>query len=149
MGAIRIENAAENNLQGISVSIPRQRLTVITGVSGSGKSTLAYNVVYAEGQRRYLESLAPYARQFLHLFQKPQVDWIGGLAPALSLQQNAGAPAVLSTLGTASEVYDYLRLLFYSCATPHCPVCAEPLVSLPPEGLAGMVGRDFAGQEVA
>ncbi len=149
MDAIRIENAAENNLQGVSVAIPRRRLTVVTGVSGSGKSTLAYNIVYAEGQRRYLESLAPYARQFLHLFQKPRVDWIDGLAPALSLQQNAGATAALSTLGTTSEVYDYLRLLFYSCAGPHCPACAEPLVSLPPDGLAAMIGRDFAGQDVA
>ena len=126
MDAIRIVNATENNLQGVSLEIPRQRITVISGVSGSGKSTLAYNILYAEGQRRYIESLAPFARQFLHLFQKPRVDGISGLAPTLSIQQNPGTASVLSTVGTLSECYDYLRLLYYSSARQLCHACGRP-----------------------
>jgi excinuclease ABC subunit A len=142
---IRIENAAENNLQGISLNLPRQRITVICGVSGSGKSTLAYNILYAEGQRRYIEVLAPFARQFLHLFQKPKVDGISGLAPTLSVQQNPGAASALSTVGTLSESYDYLRLLFSSCARPRCHRCGRELVQLTPADVARRIIEDDAG----
>ena len=148
MAAIRIDNATENNLQGISLEIPRQRVTVISGVSGSGKSTLAYNILYAEGQRRYIESLAPFARQFLHLFQKPKVDGISGLAPTLSIQQNPGAANVLSTVGTLSECYDYLRLLFYSSARQNCHPCGRPLRQLGVSDIAGRIGETLAGREI-
>lgn len=148
MDAIRIVNATENNLQGVSLEIPRQRITVISGVSGSGKSTLAYNILYAEGQRRYIESLAPFARQFLHLFQKPRVDGISGLAPTLSIQQNPGTASVLSTVGTLSECYDYLRLLYYSSARQLCHACGRPLRQLSVSDAASLVGETLAGREV-
>jgi len=127
VNGIIVEKARENNLREVSVEIPRHRLTTITGVSGSGKSTLACNVIHAEGQRRYLESLSAYARQFLHLFQRPNVESITGLSPTLALSQNQGLAGFLSTVGTLSEVYDFLRLLFHTSATQLCHRCSREL----------------------
>jgi len=147
MKDIVIENAREHNLQGVDLTIPRHRLTVVVGVSGSGKSSLVYNIVYAESQRRYLETLAPFARQFLHLFQKPKVEWIAGLPPAISVGQNPGSASFLSTVGTVSEIYDYLRLLFYSKARQHCHRCHRPLQKMDPARIAAILTERFAGQE--
>src|SRR5688572_6228992 len=120
---ITIRGARQHNLQNISLEIPRNRLTVVTGLSGSGKSSLAFDTVYAEGQRRYVESLSAYARQFLDQLEKPDVDAIEGLSPAISIEQKTTTRSPRSTVGTVTEVYDYLRLLFSSIGQPHCHVC--------------------------
>ncbi len=122
-----IRGAREHNLRGIDVTIPRDRLTVITGLSGSGKSSLAFDTIYAEGQRRYVESLSAYARQFLGLMEKPDVDSIEGLSPAISIQQKSSGHNPRSTVGTVTEIYDYLRLLYARAGTPHCPQCGRPV----------------------
>src|SRR5690606_22469661 len=109
------------------VSIPRDRLTVFTGLSGSGKSSLAFDTIYAEGQRRYVESLSAYARQFLGLMEKPDVDAIEGLSPAISIEQKTAGRNPRSTVGTVTEIYDYLRLLWARVGTPHCPSCGRPV----------------------
>ncbi|MCR4399916.1 MAG: excinuclease ABC subunit UvrA, partial [Syntrophomonadaceae bacterium] len=124
---IFVKGAREHNLKNIDVSIPRNRLVVFTGVSGSGKSSLAFDTIYAEGQRRYVESLSTYARQFLGQMEKPDVDYIEGLSPAISIDQRAASHNPRSTVGTATEVYDYLRLLFARVGHPHCPTCQEPI----------------------
>jgi excinuclease ABC subunit A len=122
-----IRGAREHNLKNIDVTIPRDRLTVITGLSGSGKSSLAFDTIYAEGQRRYVESLSAYARQFLGLMEKPDVDLIEGLSPAISIEQKTAGHNPRSTVGTVTEIYDYLRLLFARAGTPHCPNCGRPV----------------------
>jgi excinuclease ABC subunit A len=122
-----VRGAREHNLQNIDVHIPRDCLTVITGLSGSGKSSLAFDTIYAEGQRRYVESLSAYARQFLGLMEKPDVDSIEGLSPAISIEQKTAGRNPRSTVGTVTEVYDYLRLLWARVGTPHCPECGEPV----------------------
>ncbi|MGH7717287.1 MAG: excinuclease ABC subunit UvrA, partial [Gemmatimonadaceae bacterium] len=122
-----VRGAREHNLRNIDVSIPRDRLTVITGLSGSGKSSLAFDTIYAEGQRRYVESLSAYARQFLGLMEKPDVDAIEGLSPAISIEQKSAGHNPRSTVGTVTEVYDYLRLLWARAGTPHCPRCGRPV----------------------
>jgi excinuclease ABC subunit A len=122
-----VRGAREHNLQDIDVAIPRDRLTVITGLSGSGKSSLAFDTIYAEGQRRYVESLSAYARQFLGLMEKPDVDSIEGLSPAISIEQKTAGRNPRSTVGTVTEVYDYLRLLWARVGVPHCPECGEPV----------------------
>jgi excinuclease ABC subunit A len=122
-----IRGAREHNLQNIDVIIPRNRLTVVTGLSGSGKSSLAFDTIYAEGQRRYVESLSAYARQFLGLMEKPDVDSIEGLSPAISIEQKTAGHNPRSTVGTVTEIYDYLRLLFARAGTPHCPNCGRPV----------------------
>jgi excinuclease ABC subunit A len=122
-----IRGAREHNLKDISVVIPRDKLTVITGLSGSGKSSLAFDTIYAEGQRRYVESLSAYARQFLGLMEKPDVDLIEGLSPAISIEQKSAGHNPRSTVGTVTEVYDYLRLLYARAGTPHCPKCGRPV----------------------
>ncbi len=124
---ITVRGAREHNLKNISVEIPRDQLVVITGVSGSGKSSLAFDTLYAEGQRRYVESLSSYARQFLGLMEKPDVDLIEGLSPAVAIQQKAGSRNPRSTVGTTTEIYDYLRLLFARVGTPHCANCGRPI----------------------
>jgi excinuclease ABC subunit A len=125
--AIVIRGAREHNLKGIDVVIPRHKMVVITGVSGSGKSSLAFDTLYAEGQRRYVESLSAYARQFLGRLEKPDVDEIHGLSPAISIDQKGVSPNPRSTVGTITEVYDYLRLLFARVGVPHCPRCGRPV----------------------
>jgi len=127
MDKLVIRGAREHNLKNIDVDIPRNKLVVITGISGSGKSSLAFDTVYAEGQRRYVESLSAYARQFLGLMQKPDVDIIEGLSPAISIDQKARSHNPRSTVGTVTEIQDYLRLLFARVGRPHCPVCARPI----------------------
>src|SRR5690349_21592844 len=116
---ITIRGARQHNLKNVSLEIPRNRLTVITGLSGSGKSSLAFDTIYAEGQRRYVESLSAYARQFLDQLEKPDVDAIDGLSPAISIEQKTTTRSPRSTVGTAMEVYDYMRLLFSSIGIPH------------------------------
>ncbi|HEV8499798.1 MAG TPA: excinuclease ABC subunit UvrA [Gemmatimonadaceae bacterium] len=125
--ALIIRGAREHNLRNIDVAIPRDRLTVITGLSGSGKSSLAFDTIYAEGQRRYVESLSAYARQFLGLMEKPDVDSIEGLSPAISIEQKTAGHNPRSTVGTVTEIYDYLRLLWARAGTPHCPNCGRPV----------------------
>jgi len=122
-----IRGAREHNLRNIDVTIPRDRLTVITGLSGSGKSSLAFDTIYAEGQRRYVESLSAYARQFLGLMEKPDVDAIDGLSPAIAIEQKSAGHNPRSTVGTVTEIYDYLRLLFARVGTPHCASCGRPV----------------------
>src|SRR3979409_555868 len=118
---IVVRGAREHNLKNISLSIPRDQLTVITGLSGSGKSSLAFDTIYAEGQRRYVESLSTYARQFLSMMEKPDVDHIEGLSPAISIEQKSTSHNPRSTVGTVTEIYDYLRLLFARVGEPRCP----------------------------
>src|SRR5207253_4390612 len=124
---IAIRGAREHNLKNIDLEIPRDRLVVFTGLSGSGKSSLAFDTIYAEGQRRYVESLSSYARQFLGQMEKPDVDVIEGLSPAISIDQKGTSKNPRSTVGTVTEVYDYLRLLFARIGRPHCPVCGRPI----------------------
>ena len=116
-----VRGARVHNLKNVTVEIPRDRLTVITGLSGSGKSSLAFDTIYAEGQRRYVESLSAYARQFLGLMEKPDVDAIEGLSPAISIEQKTTGHNPRSTVGTVTEIYDYLRLLWARVGVPHCP----------------------------
>jgi len=126
---IRIRGAREHNLKNVDLEIPRDRLVVITGLSGSGKSSLAFDTIYAEGQRRYVESLSAYARQFLEQMSKPDVDAIEGLSPAIAIEQKSASKNPRSTVGTATEIYDYLRLLYARVGRPHCPRCDLPIAS--------------------
>ncbi len=127
MDSIEVKGAREHNLKDIDVTLPRNKLVVITGLSGSGKSSLAFDTIYAEGQRRYVESLSAYARQFLGLMEKPDVDQINGLSPAISIDQKSTSRNPRSTVATVTEIYDYLRLLFARIGIPHCPVCGKPV----------------------
>ncbi len=133
--AIRVVGAREHNLKNISVEIPRDKLVVITGLSGSGKSSLAFDTIYAEGQRRYVESLSSYARQFLGLMEKPDVDQIDGLSPAISIDQKSTSRNPRSTVATVTEIYDYMRLLFARIGTPHCPVCGKAVSRRTPQAI--------------
>src|SRR5579862_5752586 len=126
--AIRIRGARQNNLKNIDIDIPRDKLVVITGLSGSGKSSLAFDTLYAEGQRRYVESLSAYARQFLGQHDKPDVDQIDGLSPAVSIDQKSTSRNPRSTVGTVTEIYDYLRLLYARIGVPHDPVTGDALI---------------------
>ena len=125
MDKIVVRGAREHNLKNITVEIPRDKLVVITGLSGSGKSSLAFDTIFAEGQRRYVESLSAYARQFLGQMEKPDVDQIEGLSPAVSIDQRSTSRNPRSTVGTVTEIYDYLRLLYARVGTPHCPTCGR------------------------
>ena len=124
---IFIKGAREHNLKNIDIQIPRDKLIVFTGLSGSGKSSLAFDTIYAEGQRRYVESLSSYARQFLGQMEKPDVDYIEGLSPAISIDQKTTSKNPRSTVGTVTEIYDYLRLLYARVGIPHCPVCGREI----------------------
>ena len=137
--ALIVRGAREHNLRNIDVTIPRDRLTVITGLSGSGKSSLAFDTIYAEGQRRYVESLSAYARQFLGLMDKPDVDSIEGLSPAISIEQKTAGHNPRSTVGTVTEIYDYLRLLWARAGTPHCPNCGRAVQRQSPAQIAEIV----------
>ena len=141
MDSIRIRGARTHNLKDISLELPRNRLVVITGLSGSGKSSLAFDTLYAEGQRRYVESLSSYARQFLQMMSKPDVDLIEGLSPAIAIEQKAGSHNPRSTVGTVTEVHDYLRLLFARVGTPHCP---EHGLALQSQSVSHMVDQALA-----
>ena len=126
---IIIRGARHHNLKNIDVELPRNQLIVVTGLSGSGKSTLAFDTLYAEGQRRYVESLSAYARQFLERMEKPDVDTIEGLSPAIAIEQKTASHNPRSTVGTVTEIYDYLRLLFARTGTPHCYLCGKPITA--------------------
>ena len=126
---IIIRGARHHNLKNIDVELPRNQLIVVTGLSGSGKSTLAFDTLYAEGQRRYVESLSAYARQFLERMEKPDVDSIEGLSPAIAIEQKTASHNPRSTVGTVTEIYDYLRLLFARTGTPHCYLCGNPITA--------------------
>ncbi|MGH6622929.1 MAG: excinuclease ABC subunit UvrA, partial [Burkholderiaceae bacterium] len=141
MNEIRIRGARTHNLRNIDLDLPRDRLVVITGLSGSGKSSLAFDTLYAEGQRRYVESLSAYARQFLQLMEKPDVDLIEGLSPAIAIEQKAASQNPRSTVGTVTEIHDYLRLLFARVGTPFCPDHNLPLTS---QSVAQMVDATLA-----
>ena len=127
MDKITIKGAREHNLKNVSLEIPKNELVVFTGVSGSGKSSLAFDTIFAEGQRRYVESLSTYARQFLGQMDKPDVDYIDGLTPAISIDQKSTSNNPRSTVGTVTEIYDYLRLLYARVGTPYCPKCGEAM----------------------
>src|SRR5512138_2372684 len=136
---IAVRGARVHNLKNIDVDLPRDRLVVITGLSGSGKSSLAFDTIYAEGQRRYVESLSAYARQFLEQMEKPDVDLIDGLSPAISIEQKTTASNPRSTVGTVTEIYDYLRLLFANVGVPHCPQCGREITSQSVEQIVALV----------
>ncbi|HZE11027.1 MAG TPA: excinuclease ABC subunit UvrA, partial [Burkholderiales bacterium] len=141
MDQIRIRGARTHNLKNLNVDLPRNRLIVITGLSGSGKSSLAFDTLYAEGQRRYVESLSAYARQFLQLMEKPDVDLIEGLSPAISIEQKAASHNPRSTVGTITEIHDYLRLLYARVGTPYCP---QHKLALEAQSVSQMVDHALA-----
>src|SRR6202051_4677814 len=136
---IRVQGARVHNLKNLSVEIPRDQLVVFTGLSGSGKSSLAFDTIYAEGQRRYVESLSAYARQFLGQMDKPDVDFIEGLSPAISIDQKSASRNPRSTVGTIATVYDYLRLLYARIGVPHCPNCGRPITRQTPQQIVDRV----------
>ena len=140
---IIVKGAKEHNLKNIDVQIPRNKLTVITGLSGSGKSTLAFDTIYAEGQRRYVESLSAYARQFLGNSTKPNVDSIEGLSPAISIEQKTTSKNPRSTVGTVTEIYDYLRLLFARIGIAHCPKCNCKIKPQTAENITNQIMQDL------
>jgi len=143
---ISVKGAREHNLKNIDVELPRNKLTVITGLSGSGKSTLAFDTIYAEGQRRYVESLSAYARQFLGIMDKPDVDSIDGLSPAISIEQKSTSKNPRSTVGTVTEIYDYLRLLFARIGIHHCPKCGNAIRPRSPENITNLIMASEKGK---
>jgi excinuclease ABC subunit A len=145
---ISVRGARQHNLQDINVRIPRNTLTVVTGLSGSGKSSLAFDTIYAEGQRRYVETLSAYARQFLDQIERPDVDSIEGLSPAISIEQKTTSRSPRSTVGTITEIYDYLRLLYASVGTPHCPNCGRPIARQTAEQIVQRIQQLSVGERV-
>jgi excinuclease ABC subunit A len=148
LNRITVHGARQHNLKNISVEIPRNTFTVITGLSGSGKSSLAFDTIYAEGQRRYVETLSPYARQFLDQMERPAVDSIDGLSPAISIQQKTTSRSPRSTVGTVTEIYDYLRLLYSSVGVPHCPLCGAEIARQSPNQILEQVLSKHGGERV-
>lgn len=136
---LTVRGAREHNLKGVDLDLPRDSLIVFTGLSGSGKSSLAFDTIFAEGQRRYVESLSAYARQFLGQMDKPDVDFIEGLSPAVSIDQKSTNRNPRSTVGTITEVHDYLRLLYARAGVPHCPVCSELIAKQSPQQIVDQV----------
>ncbi len=145
---IRVTGAREHNLKNVNVEIPRDKLVVITGLSGSGKSSLAFDTIYAEGQRRYVESLSSYARQFLGLMEKPDVDQIDGLSPAISIDQKSTSRNPRSTVATVTEIYDYLRLLYARIGVPHCPICHNPVQRRTPQDIVDEIMKFDEGSRL-
>jgi excinuclease ABC subunit A len=145
---IIIKGARQHNLKNINVEIPKNKLVVITGVSGSGKSSLAFDTLYAEGYRRFVESLSSYARQFLGVMEKPDVDSIEGLSPAIAIDQKTTSKNPRSTVGTVTEIYDYLRVLFANIGKPHCPICGKPLEGLSPQEVLNKIFQKHRGKKV-
>src|SRR6201993_398983 len=140
-----VRGARQNNLKNISLEIPRNSLTVITGLSGSGKSSLAFDTIYAEGQRRYVESLSAYARQFLDQMERPDVDVIEGLSPSIAIEQKTTTRSPRSTVGTITEIYDYLRVVYASVGVPHCPNCGKPIKRQSSEAIVqAILGGDLS-----
>src|SRR2546423_15354171 len=146
--SIRIRGAREHNLKNIDVEIPRDQVVVITGLSGSGKSTLAFDTVYAEGQRKYIESLSAYARQFLDQLQKPDIDEIEGLPPTIAIEQRSASSNPRSTVATTTEIYDYLRVLFARAGTPHCWICGRVITAQQPSQIVDAVMGNPTGTKV-
>jgi excinuclease ABC subunit A len=146
--AIRIKGAKEHNLKDISLEVPRDQLVVVTGLSGSGKSTLAFDTIYAEGQRKYMESLSAYARQFLDQLQKPDVEEVEGLPPTIAIEQRSASSNPRSTVATTTEIYDYLRVLFARAGTPHCWECGREISSQSPSQIVDAVMKFPAGTKV-
>src|SRR5687767_4631527 len=138
-GRLVVRGAREHNLKNVGLDLPRDALIVFTGISGSGKSSLAFDTIYAEGQRRYVESLSSYARQFLGQMDKPEVDFIEGLSPAISIDQKSASRNPRSTVGTITEIYDYLRLLFARIGRPHCHNCGRPIARQTPEQIVDQI----------
>ena len=145
---ISVRGARQHNLRDINVRIPRNALTVVTGLSGSGKSSLAFDTIYAEGQRRYVETLSAYARQFLDQIERPDVDSIEGLSPAISIEQKTTSRSPRSTVGTITEIYDYLRLLYASVGTPNCPNCGRPITRQTAEQIVQRIVELGTGERV-
>src|ERR1700678_2966846 len=145
---IVVKGAREHNLKNIDVTIPRGKCVVITGLSGSGKSSLAFDTIYAEGQRRYVESLSAYARQFLGLMEKPDVDQIDGLSPAISIDQKSTSRNPRSTVATVTEVYDYLRLLYARIGIPHCPIDGSTVKRQTTDSIIEQIVGSSGGQRI-
>src|SRR5215213_9042719 len=145
---IRIRGAREHNLKNIDVDIPRDQLVVVTGLSGSGKSTLAFDTIYAEGQRKYMESLSAYARQFLDQLQKPDIDEVEGLPPTIAIEQRSASSNPRSVVATTTEIYDYLRVLFARAGTPHCWECGRVISSQTPSQIVDAVMKYPSGTKV-
>src|SRR3989338_298445 len=145
LGSIIVRGARTHNLKNITVEMPRNKMVVITGLSGSGKSSLAFDTIFAEGQRRYVESLSAYARQFLHQMQKPDVDEIIGLSPAISIDQKSHSSNPRSTVATITEIYDYLRVLYARVGRPHCLSCGRPIERLSPQEIVELIRTKTAG----
>src|SRR5881398_3782569 len=145
---IVVHGAREHNLKNIDVEIPRDKLVVITGLSVSGKSSLAFDTIYAEGQRRYVESLSSYARQFLGQMDKPDVEYISGLSPAISIDQKGASHNPRSTVGTVTEIYDYLRLMYARIGHPHCPISGHEITRQTTEQIADEVMEMPAGARI-
>src|SRR5258708_7540290 len=145
---IKIKGAREHNLKNINVDIPRDQLVVVTGLSGSGKSTLAFDTVFAEGQRKYMESLSAYARQFLDQLQKPDIDEVEGLPPTIAIEQRWASSNPRSIVATTTEIYDYLRVLFARAGTPHCWICGREIASQSPTQIVNAVMKNPAGTKV-
>ena len=141
---LKVRGAKEHNLQNVDIDIPKNKLIVMTGVSGSGKSSLAFDTIYAEGQRRYVESLSAYARQFLQMMQKPDVESIEGLSPAISIEQKSTNKNPRSTVGTVTEIYDYMRLLWARVGIPYSPATGLPIVS---QTVSQMVDKIFKKED--
>src|SRR5579871_2887503 len=145
---ITVHGARQHNLKNIDVEIPRNTFTVVTGLSGSGKSSLAFDTIYAEGQRRYVETLSPYARQFLDQMERPEVDSIDGLSPAISIEQKTTNRSPRSTVGTITEIYDYLRVLYSAIGVPHCPNCGHEISRQTTDQIVERVLSENAGRRV-
>ena len=148
MDKLIITGARAHNLKNLTVELPKNKLVVLTGLSGSGKSSLAFDTIYAEGQRRYVESLSAYARQFLEQMEKPEVESIEGLSPAIAIQQHSPSKNPRSTVGTVTEIYDYLRLLYAKVGAPFCPQCARPIKAWSAQGIVSEISSKYSGRRI-